>query len=65
MKKSSVKITRYTSGQFCVDIVEGRKMWEAWLTHNCFGVSELMFGIPKADADHDLFLEIVKANLPD
>lgn len=65
MKKSSVKITRYTSGQFFVDIVEGRKTWEAWLQHNSFGVSELMFGIPKDDADYDLFLEIVEANLPE
>ena len=65
MKKSSVKVTRYTSGKFYVDIVEGRKTWEAWLQHNRYGVSKLMFGIPKCDADYDLFLMIVEANLPE
>lgn len=65
MKKvNSVNITRYASGKFYVDIVETATMWEAWLGHKRYGVSELMFGIQKKDADRDLFELIVSDNLP-
>ena len=65
MKKSSVKITRYTSGKFYVDIVEKSNDWEAWIGHNSYGVSDLMFGIPKKGTDFDLFMELVLCNLPE
>lgn len=65
MKKSSVKITRYISGKFYVDIVEKADSYEAWIGHNDIGAADLMFGISKDQTNHDEFLYIVEANLPD
>lgn len=69
MRASATKITRFFSGKHLIDIVETKTNFEAWITRTGFGVSYLMFGIPKRQTDRkseisfDEFLEIVKENL--
>lgn len=65
MRKINTTITRYASGEWYIDIVESRDTYEAWLQHRRFGVSELMFGMPKEQQTRDEFMECVSAVLPD
>jgi hypothetical protein len=74
MKKTNIRIVRFEDGPFWVDIVDAGEAWEAWLTHNRYGVSDLMFGWPKVQHpkhlngeaevwDFDRFCKIVENNL--
>lgn len=70
MEKTSTKITRYTDGDFIIDIItdkdiKGDIMYEAWLSHKLYGIAELMFGYRKKDVPYDRFIEMVEANLHD
>lgn len=66
MKKSTDKITRYIVGEYYVDFVEKDDMWEAWLQHKSYGISELMFGLPKEQTPKKMdALFIVCNNLPE
>lgn len=73
MKKTDTKITRYKHGSFNVDVIE--KVWDfggtgfdVYLSHDDYGVSELMFGVFREQDDHTYtdkeMLEIIDANLP-
>ena len=66
MKKANAKITRYQQGKFYIDIVDNGKGFEAWITGKKYGVSDLMFGMPKKQATEDIteehFLELVEAS---
>lgn len=64
MKKSTVKITRYNSGKFYVDIVEAADSFEAWLGHRDIGCANLMFGVSARLETYDSFVGMVEANLP-
>lgn len=68
MNKTNVKITRYESNDLWVDVIETEDNFEAWTTLKDYGVSNLLFGMPKyqpvnEDVDYDSFVEIVAANL--
>lgn len=70
MQRTDTKITRYRRGHFFIDIVEMPNEFEAWLTHDCYGVSTLMFGTYKTKLGTDTetekeFLELVESNLPE
>ena len=70
MKKTNIKITRYADGEFVIDIVKTKDMngddiYEAWLQHKNYGVSDMMFGYRCKDVTYDEFIEMVEANLPD
>ena len=41
---TDIKITRYESGDFWVDIIDKPDVYEAWLSHKKMGVSDMMFG---------------------
>lgn len=62
MKKTDTKITRFKDGDWNIDIIDG-PIWEAWLNHFEYGVSVLMIGIEKKDADFNRFRELVESNL--
>ena len=67
MDKTDIKITRYEQDGFWIDIVENTEDFEAWLTAKNYGISQLMFGVPKkqptwGDIQHDIFLELVENN---
>ena len=69
--KSAEKVSRYEFGEFYVDIVDGADDYEAWITGKRYGVSSLMFGIPKKNQFHGVeyteskrsFLAMVESNL--
>lgn len=68
MKKASNTIERYKDGYFNIDIVSKDNLREAWLSHDDYGVSVMMFGIPVRQDGHPAmfyneFLRIVEANL--
>ena len=69
MRRTNAKITRYADGDFFVDIVDTATMFDAWLSHQSYGVSEYMFGAPKNgngyEMTHTEFLEMVQNNLPE
>ena len=46
-KCSRTKITRFKDGEFYIDIVEKANEFEAWVSLNDYGISILMFGVPK------------------
>ena len=67
---NNVKITRYETECFWIDIIETEDMFEAWLTGKDYGVSNLMFGCPKEQSNgHNIsadgFMELVENNLDD
>lgn len=65
MKRTDIKITRYKDGEFYIDIVELESTYEAWLSHNSYGISDLMFGVPKTQQSLHEFVELVEINLVD
>ena len=70
MTRTDANITRYSDGEFLVDIVDTATMYEAWLSHKSYGISDYMFGVPKKsdncpDMTMAFFLEIVQGNLPE
>lgn len=76
MKKTNIQIVRFEDGPFWVDVIDSGDMWEAWLTHNRYGVSDYMFGWPKVQHpyylngeaevwDFDRFCTLVEDNLED
>ena len=71
MKKTNTDITRYTDGDFNIDIVVIKGTYEAWLSHKDIGIAVMMFGteskeplgaLEAFDAYCD-FKETVEANL--
>ena len=55
MFRIDIKITRYyAGGGFYVDIIDMGDSFEAWLTHEDIGISELMFILPVKQPDHTL-----------
>lgn len=40
-------ITRFIDGEWYIDIVETKSKFEAWIQHKNYGVSDLMFSVPK------------------
>lgn len=70
MKKTNQKITRFEDGDFYIDIVESESDFEAWITEKEYGLSALMFGVPRKQADADdvsftSFCELIESNLDD
>lgn len=70
MKKTNQKITRFEDGDFYIDIVESESDFEAWITKKEYGLSALMFGVPrKQDGADDVsfasFCELIESNLDD
>ena len=70
MKKlENITFTRYEDEEFFIDIHEKPDMYEAWLTRKNYGVSSLMFGVPKVQpVDNSVmtpeeFLDMVERNL--
>lgn len=63
MERTDTKIIRFKHGDFFVDIVELDDMYEAWLRHKNYGISDMMFGDPKEYGDLNWFLDLVEANL--
>lgn len=70
MTSTDTKITRYTDGDYLIDIVEKDTEFEAWLQHKDFGVSMLMFGVRKGclqgvHLTPDIVAAMVECNLPE
>ena len=73
MKKTDVKITRFETECFWIDIVETETDFEAWLQSKEIGISKLMYGIPKhqtigndiLDVDFDFFCAMIEADKED
>lgn len=70
MTRTDADIVRYADGEFLVDIVDTATMYDAWLSHESYGISDHMFGVPKksdncTDMTMALFLEMVQNNLPE
>ena len=68
MKLTETKITRYEDDGFLVDIVETADYYYAWISHESYGVSSLMFGVPKKnstlpDMTFELFMSMVNVHL--
>lgn len=67
MTRTDAKITRYADGKFMIDIVDTTTMYEAWLRHESYGCSDLMFGVSKDDnsseTTYEAFLNMVLSNL--
>lgn len=61
MVSKSVEI--YQQGDFEIEIWHDGGNFEAWLTREGYGVSELMFGMPKAQQSIEAFRGMVEANL--
>ena len=47
MRLTTTSVTRYEDGDYLIDIVEDNELFEAWLSHKDYGISTLMFGVPK------------------
>ena len=47
MKKVDCNITRFEDGEFWIDIIDSADSREAWISGKNYGISELMFGMPK------------------
>lgn len=68
-KKTDAKITRYEHGNFYIDVVGEEYGVSAWLHHRDYGISEMMFGLPRKqeftgeEFTDDELIEIIKANL--
>lgn len=74
MKKvENVQITRFETECFFIDIVEDEANFEAWLQEKQYGISSLMYGVPKhqvvrnetIDVDFDFFCEMIESDLDD
>lgn len=65
IKPTTQKITRYKKGNFFIDIVEGPFDYEAWLSHECYGISMFMIGEDKEVETMDDFMDSVLFVLPD
>ena len=68
MKLTDTKITRFEDDGFLVDIVETADYYYAWISHESYGVSSLMFGAPKKnstlpDMTFEWFMSMVNAHL--
>ena len=62
-KDTSAKFTQFKRDGFLILIVETDDMFEAWIRHASYGVSDLMFGCPKQQSfRYDDFVELVFAN---
>ena len=65
IEPTTQKITRYKKGNFFIDIVEGPFEYEAWLSHECYGVSMFMIGEDKEEVTPEEFMDSVLFVLPD
>lgn len=67
-KAENQTIERFSSGLWNIDIVTIRtksgKMFEAWLSHKSYGISNFMFGTGYENSIED-FVALVEKNLPE
>lgn len=64
MKRTSAEITRYTSGDFEIDVADTGTMYEAWIGHKVIVIKELMFSVPHENTTKKEFLERIIRSLP-
>lgn len=64
MERTSAEITRYTSGDFEIDVADTGTMFEAWIGHKVIVIKELMFAVPHENTTKEEFLEEIKRTLP-
>lgn len=70
---TSIKTRTFISGNYRVDIIEKKDLFEAWLFHKDSGIKKMMFGSPKKSCVYgepvtftfDMFMQIVENNLPE
>ena len=71
MRLTTTSVTRYEDGDYLIDIVEDNELFEAWLSHKDYGISTLMFGVPKRQEGNKIempfeaFRILVETNLDD
>ena len=58
-------VNGFKSGKYIVEIIEFKGDYEAWIRHEDYGISKLMFGSSKTIETFDSFIALVKANLPE
>ena len=67
MERTGTTIIRYKDtdedGIWYIDIIDKNSIWEAWLSHDSYGISEMMFGSYAPSLDE--FCYLVESNLPD
>ena len=56
MERTSAEITRYTSGDFEIDVADTGTMFEAWIGHKVIVIKELMFAVPHENTTKEEFL---------
>lgn len=61
LQKLDTKVTQYADGKWIITIVDSGKMFESYLSHKDYGVSDYMFGYCSNNlAD---YMELVESNL--
>ena len=65
MTKTDIKTTTYRDGDWLIDIVDNKGMWEIWLNHIQYGIKNMMFGLYKKDiVSYDALISTIENNLP-
>ena len=48
---------------YIIEVIEVAEIYEAWLSHEDYGVKSLMFGLLKKDVSFEKMIEITEGNL--
>lgn len=58
LKMTEIKIDRYTyKNGFYVDIITTKDKFEAWIGHEKYGISALLYGMPKKQINGEISYE--------
>ena len=65
IKLYDVKHERFCDGEFIIDVFADNELFSAYITHQDYGVSSLIFAMPVLQQTYEEFLEMVEYSIPE